>query len=60
MQSGKQEANNMWTLIKHLEAVDELIEDRASLRHMGLSEEEIDGYEEFFFRNYFPNDTEEV
>ena len=60
MQSDKQGEADMWNLLKHLEAADELLEDRACLRYMGLSEEEIDGYEEFFFKNYFPNNMEDV
>ena len=52
--------NNTWDLLKYLEAVDELVEDRASLRHLGLTEEEIDGYEEFFYKNYFPTNKEDI
>lgn len=50
----------MWEFLKYLDSSSELIEDKADLRHMGLTEEELEGYEEFFHRNYFPKDTEEV
>lgn len=42
------------SMIAYLLAASELIEDRAHLRSLGLSEEEVDGYEDFFFSNYFP------
>lgn len=50
----------MWGLMRYLIAADELVKDKSSLRHMGLSEEELVGYEEFFFREYFPANQEEI
>ena len=44
----------MWSVIQYLEASNELVEDKANLRYMGLTEEELEGYEEFFFESYYP------
>jgi hypothetical protein len=46
---------NMFRLIQYLKASTELLDDKESLRLQGLTEEELDGYEEFFFENYYPN-----
>ena len=60
MRLGKQEQAKPWNLLLYLDAADELDRDKSELRHIGLTEEEISGYEEFFFRNYFPKDTGEA
>jgi len=44
----------MWALLKYLQAADELLQDKMDLREFGLTEEELEGYEDFFINEYFP------
>lgn len=44
----------LFQLLRYLDAADELIRDKTELREAGLSEEEVEGYEEFYFDEYFP------
>lgn len=60
MASSKQQTLELFRLIQYLEVQNEILEDRDNLRYQGLTEEELDGYEEFFFENYFPHMEDEV
>lgn len=50
----------LFNFLKYLEAADELVTDKAELRGLGLTEEEVQGYEEYFLENYFPTVQEVV
>ena len=43
----------MQDLIKMLDGLNDLVEDKSELRAMGLTEEEVEGYEQFFCEHYF-------
>jgi len=45
--------NELRQLVAFLQAQNELLDDKAALRKLGLTEEEIQGYEEFFAENFF-------
>ncbi len=40
-------------LVKYLETLQEIETEKKELRKLGLSEEEISGYLDFFFNNFF-------
>ena len=50
--------HKLFQLLRYLDAANDLIKDKLELREIGLLEEEVEGYEEFFFSNYFPNHEE--
>lgn len=41
-----------------MDALFDLEEDKQDLLELGLSNEEIEGYEEFYFSEYFPMEKE--
>lgn len=45
--------DGMRGLVDFLAAADELLEEKEELRKLGLTEEEIAGYEEFFAENFY-------
>jgi hypothetical protein len=49
--------SNEW--LKSLEAQLEIMEDKEILRDLGLTEEEIEGYIEFFADDFFPASSRE-
>lgn len=50
---------NSWLFLSYLGAFSELEQDKIDLFKLGLDIEEVEGYEEFFFLNYFPEIIEE-
>ena len=58
--STSERGTRLWRLLTYLLAANELVSDKEERRAMGLSEEEIEGYEEFFLAEYFPGILEEV
>lgn len=46
--------NGLFELLEYLDAANELINDKEDLRKLGLTEEEVEGYAEFFHDRYFP------
>lgn len=43
----------MDNLVKYLETLEEIENEKEELRKLGMSEEDITGYLDFFFNNYF-------
>ena len=43
----------MRNLVEMLDGLNDLVEDKSELRALGLTEEEVEGYEEFFYEHYF-------
>lgn len=44
----------MDNLVKYLEVLQEIEEEKKELRKLGLTEEDIAGYLDFFFFNFWP------
>ena len=50
--NGSDKSKGLRKLIELLETADEIIQEKAQLRQLGLTEEEIAGYEEFYVENF--------
>ena len=55
-----EQQSKLWNTILYLKIADELLEDQADLRSFGLLDEEVDGYADFFYKNYFQQNIEEI